>query len=153
MQNIERLIWPDNAKFLDHNSDQWVFIVKYLLNSFESFIQWPLICEDNIEENVGQGFSIDICSAEPMPSPLELSFKGILGGDLIDEPKRLHISVCLFLYSTYRKLATKQNDSYVYFTFERNAQDTGIWMSHGWKQDVYDEYVFFDNWSRTKLIS
>ena len=144
MKTIEELIWTKGEILLDYSKEQWVSIVRYLLKSLESFLNFSLSCEESIDENVGKGFSIDIRSKNVLIDPLQIQCKGIIGGDIIDDPKHLHISVILFLYSRNKKLVTKNDDNFLYFNFKRNENGNGMWVCSGWEKDIYDEYGFFD---------
>ncbi len=145
MKDIEKLIWANGRLLKDYTKEQWVAIVIYLLNSIEIFFNFPIVCEDKIIENVGEGFSLDIRSHKMFLGPLQIQFKGILGGDIVGDPMYLYISLILFLYSRETKLVTKNGDSFLNFNFERNNGANGIWVCSGWGNDIYGEYGFFDD--------
>lgn len=146
MEDMKALLWPDRETFQDYSQDQWVSIVHYLFDSFESFLTIPLRCDDRIEENVGKGFCIDVRSRNAFGGPIAWACRGILGCDLLDQPIPLSISAILFLYSREHKLITTNDQaSYLSFTFEPHHDTPGIWVCSGWEKDIYDEYCCFDH--------
>ncbi|TGO02748.1 hypothetical protein PN36_19575 [Candidatus Thiomargarita nelsonii] len=144
MINIDKLIWPDSTRFSikEYSTEQWLGIVEPVLEKLHIFLKMSIEHEE-LENNVDDGFCIDIWSPNYLLGPLALSWKGILGGQILDEGCRIHISAILFLYCNKKKLITKEEDSFLEFVYEENS-GKGEWKLNGWFEDEYQEYEFFD---------
>ena len=93
---------------------------------------------------MGEGFCVDIWSPAPLLGILALSWKGILGGQVLNDGRKLDISATLFLYSQKKKLVTKEGASFLELVYEKDDSGDGNWRIDGWLKDVYYEYEFFD---------
>ena len=117
MNEIEKLIWNKGEIISQYSTKQWVAIVEHLLDSLEAYLNAPVYCVDTIEENVGNGFCVDVRSKDDPKLPLHIQFQGILGGAVAGDPQYLYVSFTLFLFSGNKKLITKENDSFIEFAY------------------------------------
>lgn len=143
MTNIDKLIWPESNGIETYSIGQWLDIVKYVLEKLQFFLELPIEHEP-LENNIGEGFCINIWSPAPLLGTFALSWKGILGGQILNDGKRLDISATLFLYSQKKKLITKEGASFLELIYEKDGFGKGSWRIDGWLKDVYYEYEFFD---------
>lgn len=143
MINIDELVWPKSSSIKEYSSEQWINIVKYVLKKLQTFLNQP-IDHEQLEDNIGDGFCINISSPKPLLGAFALSWKGILGGQVLDEGQRLDISATLFLYSNKKKLLTKSGASFLELVYEKDNLGKGNWRLYGWLEDVHYEYEFFD---------
>ncbi len=142
MTKIDELIWTEFS-FKEYSTQQWVEIVESILEQLRLFLNLP-INHEPLEGNVGEGFCIDIWSPKPLLGTLALSWKGILGGQVLNDGRRLDISATLFLYSQHKKLVTKSGASFLELVYARDNSGKGNWRADGWLPDEYWEYEFFD---------
>jgi hypothetical protein len=136
------LIFNESNGIKEYSTEQWISIVEYVLEQLQFFLNLP-IEHESLEGNVGEGFSLNIWSQTLLLGPLALSWKGILGGQILNN-SRLNISATLFLYSQKKKLVTKEGASLLELVYEKDDFGNGNWQLDGWLKDVYYEYEFFD---------
>lgn len=143
MTNIDEFVWPESGNIGEYSTKQWVDIVEYVLSKLRIFLNLP-IDHEPLENNVGDGFCVNIWNPKPLLGSLALSWKGILGGQILNEGRRLNISATLFLYSQQKKLITKEGASFIELVYKKDDLGKGNWRMEGWLTDVYYEYEFFD---------
>lgn len=135
---------PGATPIASYGKDEWVRILSHVMDQLGEFLTLPLHHEQPVEDHVNGGFCLHIWSPEALLGPVELTWKGILGATILDEPEHVHVSACLFLYSRTRKLTTKDGHSYLELEYGLSDTGAGAWRVVDWFDDEYGEFTLFD---------
>lgn len=125
------------------NDDEgWRRVAEILVQELGQFMGQQLDLVDDLD--VGNGFSADITSRRE-GSRLEVTWRGIVGVDIVSDSELPRGSATLFPYILGVRVAPRGDMDYVLLEYVEADSSEGTWRLAGWEMDEHDEYDYFDN--------
>ena len=130
-------IWKRPARG-QWTEEDWSAIINHLTQALSTYLgQTVKLIDSSIID--GEALCCSIRGETMLAGPLELTWEGRLGLELIND--RPHVSAFLFLFSQGKRLRTTgQSGSYLLLTYQPDSSGVPRWHSDGWQEDVYGEF-------------
>jgi hypothetical protein len=144
----DEILWKRTVEAAEIGRDEWRKVARDVHADLEKFLGQRLVLEeDDSAETYDGGFSLSLRSAEPLLGGLRVTFRVLLGGQLVSGWKteggvtRAHVSALVFLYLAKQRL-TKAD--FVRLEYQQGSGGAGAWQVIGWDTDEYDEFRGFE---------